>query len=316
MSTSTFNAAVAAFFHDHHGIASTAELSALDVGPHERRHLIATGVLEPVFEGVYRLMSSPLTFHARCRAVCAADPSLVLCCHTAGTLLDLRKCSTPWLHVVTSRLTKPIGPGLKVHRTRLDLTDHIVERADGIRHTDAVQTFFDLAKHVSDLTLRSIGEQIIADGLATYDQLVEHVGVTTAKGRPGSGRAARVIGSRSAAGGAAHSHPEVELLDALHAVGLTAFERHPPVRLRDGTTVYPDLGAPAIGFYIEVDHPTWHSFVSDSEYDKWRDREVRLVGGEVERVPTSQIESSMSTLVMDLVLRYQQRSAKVGVQML
>lgn len=314
MSTSTFNAAVAAFFHDHHGIASTAELMAVDIGPQERRHLIETGVLENVFEGVYRLMSSPMTFHARCRAVCAADPTLVLCCHTAGTLFGLRKCSTPWLHALTPRLTRPIGLGVRVHRTRLDLSGHIVERADGIRHTDAVQTFFDLGKHVDDLTLRSVGEQVIADGLATYDQLAAHVAATIAKGRPGSGRAARVIGTRSAAGGAAHSHPEVELLDALHAAGFTDFERHPPVRLRDGTIVHPDLGAPTIGFYIEVDHPTWHSFVSDSEYDKWRDREVRLVGKEVERVPTSQIETGLSTLVMDLALRYHQRSAQVGVQ--
>lgn len=307
MSTSTFNATVAEFFHDHHGIASTADLSTLDVGPQERRHLLDIGLLQPVFEGVYRLMSSPLTFHARCRAVCAADPTLVLCCQTAGTLLDLRKCTTPWLHAATARLAKPIGAGVKVHRTRLDLSAHIVDREDGIRHTDAVQTFFDLAKHVNDLTLRSIGEQIIADGLATHAELAEHVAATTAKGRPGSGRAARVIGNRSTVGGAAHSHPEVELLDALHAAGLIDFERQPPVRLRDGTTVHPDLGAPAIGFYIEVDHPTWHSFVSDSEYDKWRDREVRLVGGEVERVPTSQIESRLSTVVADLVLRYHQR---------
>ena len=312
MSTSTFDATVAKFFHDHHGIASTAELAAMGVGYHERRHLLTIGVLQPVFEGVYRLMSAPLTFHARCRAVCAADPTLVLCCQSAGTLMSLRKCTTPWLHVVTKRLTKPIASGVNVHRTRLDLSDHVVERDDGIRHTDAAQTFFDLGKHVNDLTLRSIGEQMIADGLATYAELAERVAEISSKGRPGSGRSLRVIGGRSPHGSASESHPEVELLNALHAAGLTDFTRHPPVRLRDGTTVHPDLGAPEIGFYIEVDHPSWHSFLKDAEEDKLRDREVRLVGGEVERVPTFQIELHLQQLVADLTQRYLQRFAQVG----
>ena len=85
---STFNGEVAEFFRDHPGIASTDELYVLEIGEQERRHLIETGVLVGVFEGVYRLVSSPLTFHARCRAVCAADTSLTLSCFTSGRFSD------------------------------------------------------------------------------------------------------------------------------------------------------------------------------------------------------------------------------------
>jgi len=60
--------------------------------------------------------------------------------------------------------------------------------------------------------------------------------------------------------------------------------------LRTGDVVHPDMGVPTVGFYIEVDPHTWHTDVASVEYDKWRDREVRLTGGEVERVPTSHIE--------------------------
>ena len=307
---STFNAAVAEHFCAHHGIASTVELSALGVGRQQRRHLIEVGVLIALFEGVYRLASSPLTFHGRCRAVCLADSSLTLSCCTSGTLLALRRCGSPWIHASTSRLTKPVGPAVKVHRTRLDLSEHTLHRVDGIRHTDAVQTYFDLAKHVDDLTLRSIGEQIIADGLAGHEELMTYSMSVAAKGRPGSARALRVIGSRSGRGGAADSHGEVVLFEALHAAGLTEFERHPPVRLRSGEVVHPDMGAPAVDFYIEVDHHTWHTQSADVEYDKWRDREVRLIGGEVERVPTSQIETSLPTVVADLALRYRQRQTQ------
>ena len=288
---STFNGEVAEFFRVHPGIASTDELYVLEIGEQERRHLIETGVLVGVFEGVYRLVSSPLTFHARCRAVCAADTSLTLCCFTSGTLFGLRRCGTQWIHAVTARVTKPVGSAVSVHRTRLDLAERTIHRGDGIRHTDALQTFFDVAKHVSDLDLRSIGEQMIVDGLVTHDDLLTHVVATAAKGRPGSGRALRVIGSRNADGSAADSHGEVVLFEALHAAGLSDFVRHPPVRLRDGSTVHPDMGVPEVGFFVEVDHRTWHSQSESSEYDKWRDREVRLMGGEVERVPTTQIEN-------------------------
>ena len=303
---STFNGAVAEFFRDHHGIASSDELTALHICEQERRYLMGCGVILGVFEGVYRLASSPLTFHARCRAVCAADLSLTLSCFTSGSILGLRRCGSPWLHAVTNRLTKPVGPSVKVHRTTLDLTDRTTCRDDGIRHTDAAQTSFDLGKHVSDLTLRSIGEQVIADGLATYDDMAARAVDIGTKGRPGGSRVLRVLGTRSPAGGAADSHGEVILFEALRRAGLNELVRHPPVRLRTGDVVHPDMGVPTVGFYIEVDHQTWHTDTASVEYDKWRDREVRLTGGEVERVPTSQIERSLPSVVADLLQRYSQ----------
>ena len=315
LSMPTFNKEVAEFFRDHHGIASHDELYELDIGEQERRYLIETGSLVGVFEGVYRLASSPLTFQARCRAVCAADSSLTLSCFTSGTLFGLRRCGSRWIHAMTARLTKPVGPGVNVHRTQLDLSEHTTCRDDGIRHTDALQTFFDLAKHVNDLDLRSIGEQMIADGLANHHDLIAHVAATATRARPGSGRARRVIGSRVVNGAAADSHGEVELLDALHAAGLSDFVRHPPVQLRDGMVVHPDMGVPGIGFFVEVDHHTWHTQLETVEYDKWRDREVRLAGAEVERVSTSQIEQSLTDVVRDLTLRYRQRQSFIGVHL-
>ena len=307
----TLNGTVTEFLHDHHGIATTSELALLDISEHRRRYLVDSGVLTLLFEGVYRLTSSPLTFLARCRAVCAADPSLTMSCHTSGTLLGLRRCSSRWLHAMTNRTTKPVGTSVKVHRTSLDLSDHTVQRPDGIRHTDAAQTFFDIGKHVSDLTLRSIGEQIIADGLATFDDLAAHAHSLATRGRPGGARVLRVIGSRIEGGAAADSHGEVVLFGALHGAGMSQLVRHPPIRLRDGSVVHPDMGDPAAGFYIEVDHRAWHTDTASVEYDKWRDTHVRLTGAEVERVPTSRIESELGVVVGELMDRYHQRLAQL-----
>ncbi|HAP75590.1 MAG TPA: hypothetical protein DCR14_05855 [Acidimicrobiaceae bacterium] len=297
---SLFDRTVADWFHDHHGIVNGHELRRLGITDDQRDFLVRRQVLIPLFESVYRLASTPLSFHGRCRAVCAADGSLVLSCFTAGTLFELRRCNSLYLHVVTQRLTKPVGPTVKVHRTRLDLSAHIIERADGIRHTDAAQTWFDLAKHVSDVALLSITEQIIADGLATHEELMTRAVEIARRGRPGASRALRVIGARPTAGKAADSDDEVVLLEALHRAGLTMFVRHPPVTLRNGTPVHPDLGVPEWGFYVEVDHPTWHAAQEQSEYDKARDIDIRLTGAEVVRVPSSRIRSSLDAVVADL----------------
>lgn len=307
-----FDGVLARWFHDHHGIASTRQLEHLGITPDQRRSMLAAGVMELLFEGVYHLTSSPLDFHARCAAVCAADPSLTLSCFTAGTLLGLRRCGNPFIHVTTPRLTKPVGPRVRVHRTRLLPDEHILQRSDGIRQTVPERTFFDIAKHVRDVTLISIGEQIIRDGLATYESLMETARMLASPGRPGSGRALRVLLSRPS-GLAADSDDEVVLLDALHRAGLTRFVRHPPVTLLDGIVIHPDLGDPTVDFYVEVDHHTWHDPSAAIDNDNERDQEIRLVGGEVERVSDTALRNNMAKVVERIGRLHLRRCAQLGV---
>ena len=315
VSMAAFDLRLVRWFHDHHGIIGTSDLQALGVSDEERRHLLSIGVLESPFEGVYRLMSSPLGFVARCAAVCAADSSLVLSCFTTGTLLGLRRCGNPALHVTTDRSTKPVGRGVVVHRTTFLPAEHIVSRPDGIRHTTPERTYFDLAKHVSDLTLTSIGEQMLHDRLCTYDSLAEVARALAVRGRPGGARALRVLASRPSTGSPADSDDEVRLLAALHAAGLEGFVRHPPMRLLDGTVVHPDMGDPTIGFFVEVDHHTWHDPAEAVDYDKERDRQVRLAGGAVERVTDTQLRSNLAKVVTDIASLHRQRRLNFGVQM-
>lgn len=306
-----FDGPLARWFLSHHGIASSSDLDMIGVSRKQRLNLLADGVLELLFEGVYHLTSTPLDFSARCAAVCAADPSLTLSCFTAGTLHGLRRCGHRFIHTTTTRLTKPVGPRVKVHRSRFLPEEHIVVRPDGIRLTTPERTYFDIAKHVNDLTLLSIGEQIIRDGLATYDSLVETTRQLAVPGRPGSGRARRVLASRPYQGEAADSHDEVVLLDALHRAGLTRFVRHPPVTLLDGTVVHPDVGDPTVGFYVEVDHHTWHDPSASIDYDNDRDRQIRLAGDVVERVTDTRLQASLATVVAELGALYLRRLATV-----
>lgn len=309
---SAFDEALARWFHDHHGIASTSDLAHLGVTDDQRRHLLEIAVLESPFEGVYRLVSTPLDIEARSAAVCAADPSLVISCHTAGRLYLVRQCASRFIHATTERLTKPIGAGVKIHRSRMLPSDHIIDRGDGIRVTSPARFFFDMARYRSDLTLRSIGEQLLADRLCTLDDLAALVVEMATPGRPGGRRAKRVLAERSRSGQPADSHLEVVLLDALHRAGYPEFERHPEVRLPTGALIHPDMGVPAAGFYVEVDHPTWHDATKVAEYDKHRDRQVRLAGADVERVTAAQIETRLHQVVAEVTSLYARRLRRLG----
>lgn len=308
-----FTQLIARWFRDHHGIAASSELRALGLSEKHRRMLLSAGVLEELFEGVYHLVSSPVDFEARCAAVCAADLSLAISCYSAGKLAGLRKCNSPRIHVTTGRVTKPLGRGVIVHRTDSLVPADIVVRNDGIRVTTPQRTFFDQARHVDDLTLISLGEQILDLKLATADELRATVARLAVPGRPGGARAQRVMGARGN-GPAADSDDEVRLLHALHRHGMDAFVRQPPVRLLDGGVVHPDLGDPVARFYIEVDHHTWHSSAASVAYDKARDRKVRLTGAAVERVTDDAIATDLAEVVNELAALYRLWRRSIGAE--
>ncbi|MDO8403141.1 MAG: hypothetical protein Q7T27_06560 [Pseudomonas sp.] len=309
-----FDATLARWFHDHHGIVSSAHLRYLGVSDDEREWLVSTQVLEVLFEGVYRVTSTPLGFLGRCAAVCAADASLALSCYTTGHLLGLRQCSSSALHATTDRVTKPVGRGVVIHRTRFLPSEHIVVRSDGIRHTTSERTYFDLARHVTDLSLASILEQMLRIGLCTYASLVDVTQSLATSGRPGSGRALRVLASRPDGASPADSHDEVRLLRALRSAGMASAVSHPPVRLLNGRVVHPDMGDPRVGFYVEVDHHTWHDPSAAIDYDTDRDRQIRLAGGLVERVTDTQLRADLPKVVSDLLALYRARCLSFGAQ--
>ena len=304
-----FNDRLAHWFREHHGVAATVDLCRLGLSTSQRKTLVSSGVIEELFKGVYHLVSTPLDFEARCAAVCAADESVVTSCFTAGSLLHLRRCGNPRIHATTNRLTKPLGRLVVIHRTMTMPSTDIVVRPDGIRHTTADRLLFDLARHVNALTLESIAEQVVDLRLATREQIESTVRRLAVRGRPGGRRAREVLLGSS--GGAADSHDEVVLLRALHSVGLVEFVRQPEVVLPNGDVVHPDLGVPSVGFYVEVDHPEWHSERAISDYDKARDRQIRLGGDEVERVSSDHIRDDLNRVVREIRTLYLRRASQL-----
>lgn len=77
--------------------------------------------------------------------------------------------------------------------------------------------------------------------------------------------------------------------------------------LRNGQIVHPDLGDPAVRFFIEIDDHEWHGSRLDATYDQQRDRQARLIGARIERVSTDEIVAMPPSLVASLVAAYHQQ---------
>ena len=92
----------------------------------------------------------------------------------------------------------------------------------------------------------------------------------------------------------------------MRARGFPPLVREHPIEIASGHVIHPDLGLPSDGFFVEVDHLTWHGGRRESAYDRWRDTQVRLAGACVERVSDVAIDERLAETVEDLWLRWQQ----------
>ena len=307
-----FSAPLAAWFAAHHGVVDTSALELLGVSRRSRLSMIDDGAIIPLHEGVYRSAAVPFTFRAQCAAISMADPSLVVSCMSAGRLWGLRGCVDTELHATTTRSSRPVGSQVRVHRT-VDLPDaDIVDRVDGIRVTTPPRTYFDIARHVDDLRLESIAEQMIDLDLCTFSRLEAVVTRLAVAGRPGATRAMRVLHRRPADRATVDSHLELLLLRHLEWAGIEGLVTQPEVVLPSGRIIHPDLGIPSIGFYIEVDHHTWHGTREAIDRDTQRDRQLRLTGAVVERVTDSQILDDIRRTVRDLIALIHRRYISIG----
>ena len=303
----TFHPQLSAWLGSHHGVASGADLSALDITASALAAMIRCGELIVVWEGVYRHAMWPDTFLSRCSAACATDATVVVTCGGAARIYGFRRCAKLDLHISgTSTGLRFTRGGPVHHRCPVMPSDHVRCRADGIRLTSPARTVFDLSKHLRAADLESVIEQGLRRSLFDIPELYAIADTLCRRGRPGSAQFTAVLSSRPIWRRPADSHPEIALRAALSAVGVH-LEPQVCLTLHNGQTVHPDLGDPAIHFYIEIDDHEWHGGRIDATYDQQRDRQARLVGARIERVSTDEIRTIRPALLTSLALAYRQQ---------
>ena len=309
------HAALAVELNARHGVTTTARLEKLGISERSIRTLVSSGRFDRPVRGVLVATAWPDSLEHRMALACAATGGVV-CFPTAGLAWDLRKTPrTDDTHVAIheSRRIDPI-PGVVISRSCYLPERDIVRREDGIAVTSPPRTAFDAAWWLGNEDF----ESLIEDGLqrryfiiATLQGLGRRM---CRRGRPGNKRFREVLDSRDPAKRPVASDYELRLARALRRRGFPRLQRQCRLELGDGRVIHPDLGIPERGFYIEVDHLTWHGGRLADDYDCQRDLEIEALGHHVERVTDVAIDRHLDSTVDALWTIWQRvlRSGSVG----
>jgi very-short-patch-repair endonuclease len=294
----------------HHGVVTRQWLREHLFTEGQVRGLRESGRLFEFHRGVYVATSAPRTQLQRMVALIAHSDGAISHA-SAGQLWGFRKLSRHCdihLSVLKGARRRTDGNALNdvvLHSTSELPPADVVRRSDGIVYTSAARTVFDLSSMIPADHLESIIEQGLAKGLFTRTKLLATQTRLARPGRNGTVRFNAVLAQRPVTQRPVDSDYELRLVKALEQGGLPPIQRQMPLELAGGHLVHPDLAEPSRKFIIEVDHPAWHSSYEQSRYDRWRDRQYRLLGWHPERVSDIDIDQDLATTVADLIAIYQ-----------
>jgi very-short-patch-repair endonuclease len=285
----------------HHGIVTRVELVAAGISNDRLRRAVTSGALRRLHMGVYHVTSAPLTFEARCAAACLADDEAVVTGPAAGRLWKFHHVWLPDEPIVAvAHNRSPLNRGVVVRRTNvLDGVDW-VQRDDGIRIASPPRAWFDCARDLDDERFERLTEWVL-DHHASVPTLWRTRARLNQGGRPGLARVNRVLSQRDVWQKPAGSGLELKVLRALEERGVRGLVRQHPIRLGDGSIIHPDGALPAIKWAVEIDHVTWHGGRFDAQRDKGRDRHLRRVGWQVDRVTDHEVRSDLAGTISELI---------------
>jgi very-short-patch-repair endonuclease len=295
-----------------HGVVSRGQLREAGLTQVQITHMVHIGLLVVAHRGVYRLPSAPETLEQRAAAVCAVASDVVVSHGTAARLLGLHPPgNASEVHATIVGGAKRKLAGAVLHRSfRMDAID-IIEREDGIRLTSPPRVAFDLAAHLEDRQLLRVLEEMLRFELCTFPTLAATSDRLRERGRNGSVRFARVLGSRPAWRKPAGSRLEERVEEAIVAAGLPRPERQVPIRLLTGDVIHPDFSWLPQRVVLEVDHITWHGGGLAGAYDKWRDRQLARLRILSLRITDRDIAANLPGEVANLAEILRQRTRRV-----
>ncbi len=299
-----FSAAAAARIARCHGVVTRTQLLNDGATDRQIRTMITAGGLIAVHRGVYRVATSADTFEMRCAAACAADDSLIVTGSAAAHFWKFRHLRAPVRPIVLCAHDRhPLATGATVRRSNVIDADDRVQRPDGIVVASPPRTWFDCARDVDDERFEAITEWVL-DHHTSMPTLWRTVRRLDARGRPGLARVRRVVSQRSAWQKPAGSQLELRVLKALRRAGVPELVRQHPLRLPNNVVIHPDGADPSVRWAIEIDHVTWHGGRLDAQRDKSRDRGLRRIGWQVERVTDQELNAGFGAVIAELAELY------------
>lgn len=285
----------------HHGVVSRATLLDLGFTPAAARHLLADRGFVTVFRGVHRSPSHPVTRVQLLSAICQYSPVAVIASTTAGEELGIRRMRDPTIRVLVPHGSGLHLPGIEVRRCRrIDPVDVTFTRADGVRLTSPPRTIFDASDVLGLEAIESAIEQVLADGLCSFETLVRTGERLHHSRRPGSRRFRQAVLGRPAWRGAARSDLEVRFRLAIERHGLPAPLVNQRIEVAPGIWYEMDTAWPEWKVVGEVDHPYWHDGAEESRRDRRRDRRLAALGWLTARFDQWDVDHGLDAAMREL----------------
>ncbi|MET0662369.1 MAG: hypothetical protein ABWZ42_04475, partial [Ilumatobacteraceae bacterium] len=153
--------------------------------------------------------------------------------------------------------------------------------------------------------LRSVIEQAMHDGAYTAQDMLDVASEWLSPRRPWASTFARLVEARLA-GGAAESHPEVRVGNALERAGVRGLVRQFGIELPSFGRARFDLAVPRLRWAIEIDvHPT-HAETAGRAADGRRDDAAAALGWSVSRISAHDYTNGFDRSIAILLVRYQE----------
>jgi putative AbiEi antitoxin of type IV toxin-antitoxin system len=277
-------------FQGQHGVASRDQLLELGIDPKTIWRARQRDVIEEVLPGVFALAGTTLSFEGRCMAALLyfGDDAYL----SGTTSAALQGCRSMFRRIidVTVDETEKVRPHpdwIHVHRSAWRLDGDVVTRSDGLRHSSPCRTSFDLASQFNDHRFSRLMEDLWHLKLLTPEEASDYLASVRRSGRAGVKRLEEWLEATGARSRPAQSGLELDVIDAIRAVGLPEPERQHPVRLLSGEIVHIDVAWPAIKFGLEPGDSWWHGGDLKVRADIDRDNACAELGWMIRRLDES-----------------------------
>jgi very-short-patch-repair endonuclease len=188
----------------------------------------------------------------------------------------------------------------------LDASD-AVRRSDGIVVASPPRAWFDCARDLDDERFERLTEWVL-DNHCNLQTLWRMTRRLQSKGRPGLARVNRVMSRRADWQKPAGSGLELRVLRALEDRGIV-LTRQFAIALPGGKVIHPDGADPTIKWALEIDHSSWHAGRQEAQRDKVRDRGLRRLGWQVDRVTDYELDDDFDATIDELADIYRRRLA-------
>lgn len=282
-----------------HGIVTRPQLLELGASPDAVDRRLATGWLERMHRGVYRVGPVAARHSREMAAVLACGDGAVVSHRWAVALWGLLpRQDRGELVDIALRVGCRRRPGIRIHRPAR-LGDDETTILHRVPVTTAARTLYDIAGSVPSRELEQAVAEALATGVATRRQVVRIL--ARHPGRRGALRLHGILSARTAPARTRSVAEEVFLV-LVRRAGLPEPEVNVMV---SGYEV--DFRWPAERLVVEIDGYAYHSSRRKFEVDRRRDAELSGAGELVMRVTWDQLQDEREAVLARLVRALERR---------